>query len=267
MAATTYNVLFPEIESATIIGTGNVASWFVYALKKAKIQINQIYGRHLNKCKILAEKCGAEAIDDLSKLKKNSNLYIFSVNDDGYKDVVAQIPFELPTAVLTAGSVSQCVLAPITPRYGTIYPCQTISSTMDFSQVEVPLCIEGCDEQFENQLLHFANNLSDTVVRMNEQQRQQLHLAAVFACNFGNALNGVSFDILKNANINPQLLLPLLQNTLNKLKTMTPKEAQTGPAARGDKNVIAKHLGMIEDEKLREVYRLMSEIIQENQNK
>ena len=51
MAATTYNVLFPEIESATIIGTGNVANWFVYALKKAKIQINQI------KCKVLLLQC------------------------------------------------------------------------------------------------------------------------------------------------------------------------------------------------------------------
>lgn len=253
--------LFPEIQDVTIIGTGNVATWLVFALKKAKIHVSQIYGRNDIKCHNLASSCGAEAVTDLSKLKNNSHLYIFSLKDDCYDSVISQIPFELPMAVLTAGSVSQNVLAPVTPRFGTLYPCQTMSSEMDFSRVVVPLCVEGCDSTVESQLLHFAARLSEQVIPLHEKERECLHLAAVFACNFSNALYGIAFDILKNANIEPKVLLPLLQNTLKKLETMPPADAQTGPAIRNDKSVINKHLSMISDEKWRDIYEKMTEEI------
>ena len=131
------------------------------------------------------------------------------------------------------------------PRFGTIYPCQTLNSGMDFSTVEVPLCVEGGDGDTEALLLQLATQLSEKTLILHEEERRQLHLAAVFACNFTNALYGVAFDLLKNAKIEPHVLLPLLQNSLKKLNTMTPEEAQTGPAVRNDKNVINKHLDML----------------------
>ncbi len=263
--ATTYSYSLPtlcsEIHSVSIIGTGNVAHWFMYAFQKAGITLHQIYGRELTKCQKLAESCGAEAIQDLSKLKKNSDLYLFSIKDDSYEEVVSQIPFELPLAVLTSGTVSARVLAPVAPRFGTIYPCQTLNSGMDFSAVEVPLCVEGGDGETEALLLQLATRLSENTIILHEEDRRQLHLAAVFACNFTNALYGVAFDLLKNANIEPKVLLPLLQNSLKKLNTMTPEEAQTGPARRGDKNIIDKHLDMLQDAQYREIYEILTQEI------
>ena len=93
--------------SVTIIGAGNVASWLVFALTKAGIPIRQIYGRTLQKCQKLAESCQAETIDNLSNLKNNSDLYLFSLKDDAYMEVISAIPFRLPMAAITAGSVSQ----------------------------------------------------------------------------------------------------------------------------------------------------------------
>ena len=257
----TLPTLCSEIQSVSLIGTGNVAHWFIYALKKAGIKIQQIYGRDAQRCQNLAESCGAESINDFSKLKKTSDLYLFSIKDDSYEEVVSQIPFELPLAALTSGTVSQRVLAPIASRFGTIYPCQTLNCGMAFSEVEVPLCVEGGDEPTENQLLQFAHRLSDKTMILHEEDRRQLHLAAVFACNFTNALYGVAFDLLKNANIEPKVLLPLLQNSLKKLNTMTPKEAQTGPARRGDKNIIDKHLSMLQDAQYREIYEILTQEI------
>lgn len=258
----TLPTLFREIHSVSIIGTGNVAHWFVYAFQKAGITLHQIYGRNLTKCQKLAESCGAEAIHDLSKLKKNSDLYLFSIKDDCYEEVVSQIPFELPLAVLTSGTVSARVLAPVAPRFGTIYPCQTLNSGMDFSAVEVPLCVEGSDGETEALLLQLATRLSENTIILHEEERRQLHLAAVFACNFTNALYGVAFDLLKNAKIEPTVLLPLLQNSLKKLNAMTPEEAQTGPAVRNDKKVINKHLDMLQDAQYREIYEILTQEIQ-----
>lgn len=263
--ATTYTYSLPtlcsEIRSVSIIGTGNVAHWFVYAFQKVGIKIHQIYGRDLTKCQKLAETCGAEAIHDLSKLKKISDLYLFSIKDDSYEEVVSQIPIELPLAALTSGTVSARVLAPMAPRFGTIYPCQTLNSGMDFSTVEVPLCVEGGDGDTEALLLQLATQLSEKTLILHEEERRQLHLAAVFACNFTNALYGVAFDLLKNAKIEPHVLLPLLQNSLKKLNTMTPEEAQTGPAVRNDKNVINKHLDMLQDPQYREIYVILTQEI------
>lgn len=264
--AVTFSSLHPDIQKVTIVGTGNVAHWLVYALKNAKIPILQIYGRNEERCRILAESCGAESITDLTNLKINSDLYIFSLKDDSYEDLISQVPFQLPMAVLTSGTISQHVISPITPRYGTLYPCQTLSAGMDFSSVEVPLCVEGCDEEVKMQLLHFAKQLSGNVQVMSEEQRQFLHLAAVFACNFTNAQYGIAFDILKKENIDPQILIPLLQNTLDKIKNMSPHAAQTGPAVRNDKNVMDKHLELINDNNLKEIYQKISQYIMEHKS-
>ena len=110
-------------------------------------------------------------------------------------------------------------------------------------------------------LLQLATQLSEKTLILHEEERRQLHLAAVFACNFTNALYGVAFDLLKNAKIEPHVLLPLLQNSLKKLNTMTPEEAQTGPAVRNDKNVINKHLDMLQDPQYREIYEILTQEI------
>ena len=128
---------------AVIIGSGNVATWFAFALKKAKIKVTQIYSPTLEHGKILADSCGCEAIDSMSELRSDANIYIFSIKDDAYEKTISEISFRMPLAVLTAGSVSQRVLAEKSERYGVVYPCQTISRLADFSKLVVPLCIEG----------------------------------------------------------------------------------------------------------------------------
>jgi predicted short-subunit dehydrogenase-like oxidoreductase (DUF2520 family) len=91
-----------------------------------------------------------------------------------------------------------------------------------------------------------------------------LHRAAIFGCNFTNAMYAIAYDILREHNIDWQMMLPLLQNTLDKVKTMNPHDAQTGPAQRGDQNVILMHQESIQDARLKEIYRLMTEYIMAN---
>ena len=244
--------------SVTLIGAGNVASWLVFALTKAGIPIRQIYGRNLQKCQKLAEKCHAEAIDNLSNLKNNSDLYIFSLKDDAYKLVIPSIPFRLPMAAITAGSVSQEVLSPIADRYGVVYPPQSFTQGADFSDIEVPLCIEGSDENTAKELFAFAQKISSNVQYVNELQRKRLHMAAVFSSNFTNAMYGIGFDLLEKEGLDPKMLLPLLQNTLDKLQTLSPWQSQTGPASRSDKKVMNEHLELLEDSDLQDIYKLIS---------
>lgn len=252
--------------TVSIIGTGNVASWLVFALKRAGVPIRQIYGRSMTKCQNLALSCGADAIDNLSKLDKFSDLYIFSLKDDAYESVISSIPFQLPMAAITAGSVSQEVLSPIAEHYGVVYPYQTLTQGVDFKNIIVPLCIEGNTEETARSLFDFAQKISDNIQYINEKQRKKLHLAAVFASNFSNALYGIGFNLLEQDGIDPRALLPLLQNTLNKLQTLHPWQSQTGPARRGDTNVMKSHINLLKNTELQTIYRLLSQYIQKRTN-
>lgn len=62
--------------------------------------------------------------------------------------------------------------------------------------------------------------------------------------------NGVSFDLLK----------PLIMETALKVQTVSPKDAQTGPAVRNDKKVIENHLQLLNN-KQKEIYTLVTNSI------
>jgi hypothetical protein len=63
--------------------------------------------------------------------------------------------------------------------------------------------------------------------------------------------NHLSFDILK----------PLIQETAHKILTLSPKEAQTGPAKRNDTETINAHLSFLADENQKEIYKLLTKSI------
>lgn len=255
-----------EIKTATLIGSGNVASWFADRLKKAKIVIPQIYSRQWEHAKALAESCDAEAVNELEHLRTDSDIYILSVKDDAYEELLQRIPFRMQRAVITAGSVSQSILEGHADCYGVLYPCQSISKGRNYDQLQVPLCIEGDSPITQEILLQFGRQLSPITYAINERQRTALHTAAVFANNFPNALYGISFGILQDAGIEKDTLIPLMQMTLDKVRTMTPEEAQTGPAQRGDTRVIEKQMNSIADKNVRKIYKACTERI-ENQAK
>ena len=54
-------------------------------------------------------------------------------------------------------------------------------------------------------------------------------------------------------------MLPLIDETTDKIHKISPKEAQTGPAVRGDRNVMNQQLKLMEDrEDLQGLYQMLS---------
>ncbi len=251
----------------TLVGAGNVATWIVERLRNAEeFSIAQVYSRHRSNAVRLARRCGAEAIDSLSDLDPGSRIYLFALSDNAYPAVLEQIPFRMPLALHTAGSVPQEVFAPFAEHYGVLYPLQTFTKSTDMAGLTVPLCME-LDRLGERarEVERLGAALSPHCHKMGGEQRQLLHLAAVFACNFSNALCGIADNLLRTGGMDIRLLLPLLQQTVDKLRTMTPAEAQTGPARRGDQAVMEKHIAALDSPLTQELYRNISEHIRQQQ--
>ena len=73
----------------------------------------------------------------------------------------------------------------------------------------------------------------------------QLHLAAVFANNFSNLCFRYAWEIAQKGGVDPELLLPLIDESCAKVHHLPPAEAQTGPAVRWDENIMQKHLELL----------------------
>jgi predicted short-subunit dehydrogenase-like oxidoreductase (DUF2520 family) len=131
----------------------------------------------------------------------------------------------------------------------------------------IPLCLETENEKDAPNLNLIANAISDAVYDINSEQRKALHVAAVFVNNFVNHLYLIGNEICDANAIPFAILKPLIQETANKIATLSPKAAQTGPAKRNDISTIAAHQQFLTDENQAAIYNLLTQSIQDNGKK
>jgi len=225
-----------------VIGTGNIGSWMFQTFhSQSNLSVVSVSGRKIE------------------TLPNDLDLYIFALKDDIYEEVLKKIPFKMLYAVHTSGSLSQLILSPYAENYGVFYPYQTISRGSLY--IDIPICIEGNNIFFENLLIQWAKLYFATVYQINEKQRFAMHLAAVFASNFTNAMYGIAYHIFKENNLDWSLIFPLLENTLQKAKYNDPHLCQTGPAKRNDISIMEKHCNALTDKKIKNLYSTVSKII------
>lgn len=241
--------------SVVLLGAGNVATHLYKAFSKSEdISVTQWYNRTLASISTYANEVDiTDALDGL----KEADIYILAVSDDSILQLSKDLPFTNRMVAHTSGSVSMHDLDKKN-QIAVFYPLQTFSKDAIIDFTEVPICIEAYERENLKFLKKLAKGLGCKSHRINTEQRQALHLAAVFVNNFVNQLyrighetcesNGVEFDILK----------PLIQETAKKIQDMSPYKAQTGPAKRNDKKTIRRHLKLLENEEHKMIYELLT---------
>jgi predicted short-subunit dehydrogenase-like oxidoreductase (DUF2520 family) len=72
----------------------------------------------------------------------------------------------------------------------------------------------------------------------------------------------IAKSILKANRLEFELVKPLIQETITKALQVGPELSQTGPAFRGDLQVLDSHMEFLqEDEQVAEIYRIISQHI------
>ena len=249
----------------TLIGAGRVATHLAKVLQ-LQHQIVQIFSRNLQHAQTLAEQVNAQAIDDVQQLDAQTDLVIIAVSDQAIRSVIDSIAPYLPENLIvhTSGSTALSVLQQRHPRAGVFYPLQTFSMERDVNWADTPLFVEAVQQQDLTLLTELANSLSQSVYQYSSTQRLTLHLAAVFACNFSNYCYDMAKQIVDAEQVDFSLLYPLILETANKATANNPKDMQTGPAMRGDQNILSMHSQLLADSNrpdLQNIYRLISESI------
>jgi predicted short-subunit dehydrogenase-like oxidoreductase (DUF2520 family) len=250
--------------SIVIIGSGNVAHHLIKAISKSnKLEIKQVYAR--NKVNVIDVIDENKITNDVSQLKE-ADLYLISVSDAAVAEVSNKLMLENKLIAHTSGSLDMNVLDSKN-RKGVFYPLQTFSKKKDVNFHEIPICLEAQNEKDYEVLETVAKNISNVVYSINSQQRKALHVSAVFVSNFVNHLYKIGNDICDENKIPFQILLPLIQETAQKINYLPPVAAQTGPAVRNDIEITQLHEAFLSDESQKKIYQLLTQSIQNNVKK
>ena len=252
-----------------LIGAGNVAHHLAPALLKAGLNLCQIYSRSIESARELGRKTGITYSADLFGIYPDGDIYIFCVSDDVLPSIIKTIRVSNNALLLhTSGSQPMDVFKSYSQYYGVIYPIQTFSKKRELDFREIPLCVEGNTSSVKERIKKFAEKLSDKIYEIDSVQRKELHLAAVFACNFPNYLYQVAGKLLEDKGLSFAMLRPLIFETAHKVMLLNPEEAQTGPAKRGDESIMNMHKNMLKNDKdLLKIYTILSEGIKGTQDK
>ncbi len=266
-----------ETPQIVLLGAGNLATHVGLALYKAGVEVKQVFSRDLSNATLLASQIAASATNDLSLLQTDADIYLFALKDSALSEVVnkvASLPFGKGTLgqstalfLHTAGSVPLALFEGKALHGGVFYPMQTFSKarTVDFRMI--PIFIEATAPQDTEIIEALASRLSTQVTRLSSEQRKYLHLGAVLSCNFVNHLFTLCSEVLAKQGIPFETMWPLIQETVLKVHQLSPQEAQTGPAVRYDRSIIDSQLALLEgDQRLQEIYRLLSESIYVHSN-
>lgn len=227
----------------SFIGSGNVGTRFAARLKSAGAEIVQV--------------CSRSGVPVSSLDPKKADVVIVAVSDDAIAEVLNSVKTAGSALwVHTAGSVGMDVFDPVKfPRHGILYPLQTMLKEREADWNNVPMLVEG-----DPQTAEIARMMSPSVAELDSESRRRLHAAAVMGCNMVMYLWSLSERLCNEAGLDFNTLKPLLRLTLDRAMEMSPSDAMTGPAKRGDIETIRRHIAALPAD-IAEIYAYLSSVM------
>lgn len=247
--------------NVSLIGSGNVATILGRLIKSAGHIIDSVTSPTMLHAETLAKELNAKANTNLETITHNSDIYIIAVSDTAIKEIADTIKLPGKIIVHTCGAVSKNVLQKISDQHGVFYPLQSLRKEAAHIPL-IPVIVDGSNLKTMETIISFAKSISGQVGFANDGERLKLHLAAVIVSNFTNHLYALTQEYCKMEAVDFSMLLPLIQETGNRIKEYSPKSMQTGPAVRGDLGTIYSHLQLLNAyPELRKIYNEFTESI------
>lgn len=262
--------------NAILIGSGNVAWHLAPALRAADIRWVQVYSPTPEHAARMAEhlggtEAGIAATSREDAIFPDADLYFFAVKDDALEGLSARIAKRVANsnalAVHISGALPLQILQQDWARCGVLYAFASFRTAAPCPDLRhTPFCIEASDPATLQFLQQTAKKLSDKVVEMDSPRRLALHIGGVWVNNYVNLMYTAAEDLFSEAGLDFSLLYPLIAQTADKVvQGQPPRQAQTGPAHRGDHATLHRHEAYLSAHAPRylALYRLLSQSLQE----
>ncbi|MCS6928292.1 MAG: DUF2520 domain-containing protein [Saprospiraceae bacterium] len=227
-----------------LVGAGRIATHLGRRLCTKHLRLVQILNRSAQAAQMLAHELRVSWSDQWSDIYPDADWVILAIRDDAVAEIGSQLASYAPHALYThtSGATPTDILAPWCRRYGVFYPLQSFSAERMPLWSKIPFCIDAGSPEDLLLLKKIAKIIGNVVYHINDEQRAVLHIAAVFANNFANHCFAIAERIMKQQDLPFELLHPLMEETVLKALADSPEVMQTGPAIRGDRYTIQRHL-------------------------
>jgi len=245
-----------------IVGTGNVAHYLTGRISATTQMQVWNWGRDSKKVRTLSSFYDTAGIYDFKKISLVFDLILLAVSDHAIAEVSKLFDGRAELIAHTSGAMDMSELKLNVSSRAVFYPLQTFSKPYDLGNNQFFCLLEFEKKEHSTLLSGMAKALGFKAREMDSKARLKTHLAAVLVNNFSNLLFHKAFTFLEESKINPELLVPLINETALKINKMHPEAAQTGPAKRNDQITIDKHLGLLEQHPdLLKIYKLFSQYL------
>ena len=257
-----------------IIGPGRAGSALGRALHSAGYTIAAVGGRNPDNVRNLATELGARACQSPATTIDLADLTILAVPDDVILPLSTDMVDSLCSAagksvVHLSGAQDRAALRPLAQqgglRTGVFHPLQTFRRGPQATQnVAGTYFGIDADAPFRDQLMQLARDIGGHPFDLTGVDRALYHAAAVFAANYPTTLLAEAIALASQAGLETETarhgMTALLAGAVKNLTELSPAEAITGPASRGDQGTIQRHLDALKnDPGLQRLYQLLAD--------
>jgi predicted short-subunit dehydrogenase-like oxidoreductase (DUF2520 family) len=243
-----------------ILGYGNLGKHLLDLFLSRGIKLGGVFSNQT------LELSGVQTFSktNINEILVEGDIVFITTKDSDIHSSILQISNDSVIKLYCSGSLALSEFIDCN-HVGIWYPLYSFSSEVEIDWKLVPVFVEYSDSVTQMSLEKLNNSLNLNIRFLSSEDRAQLHLSAVFANNFVNACFIGSQEVLReNEHLSFNYLLPIIQQTIDKLKLNNPISVQTGPAFRGDKTTISTHLKQLSNcTEEAEIYRSISKYIQQ----
>lgn len=217
------------------------------------------------------------AVDQFAQLPQ-SDLVLIATPDDAIEETARRLAAcergtpgkaaRRRTVLHTSGALSSEVLAPLAQsgfHTGSLHPLVSVSESRAGAKAlhGAFFCLEG-DKVALRLAGKIVSDLGGTSFSIPPENKALYHAAAVMASPHLVALFDIAVEMLAACGLSQksakEILLPLLESTVNNLKVTDARRALTGTFARGDLATVKRHLSALSPQEFGEaleVYKLL----------
>jgi predicted short-subunit dehydrogenase-like oxidoreductase (DUF2520 family) len=240
--------------SVSIVGAGRVGRTLARGLRPAGWRIGAVLTRSAATARSAVRAIGAGVgCEGLTRDLLASDVILIATPDSALGSVargMAQLGAERcrgKVILHTSGSLGSGVLAALRRRgaaVGSVHPMQTFTGHGIPRLAGVTFTIEG-DRKARRTSVQIARHLGGVPVIIEGRQKPAYHAAGALVAGHALALVESAVRILMGIGFSRkraiETLLPLMRQMLDNFERLGPRAAWTGPIARGDFAVVAKH--------------------------
>ncbi|HOV24525.1 MAG TPA: DUF2520 domain-containing protein [Candidatus Marinimicrobia bacterium] len=183
---------------------------------------------------------------------------IIAVTDDAIEEIATQISRCLPDfkavkVFHTSGFLSSMALSSLKRKgaaTGSLHPVVSVPDIATGIRL-LCQCVYTCEGVIKKSLAEIVKSIGGQPYLLNRQQKETIHLSAVFLNNYVVALINAIKILNSDSNLEPSkaqaILQPITEQAVLSGWEKSATDALTGPLMRGDYQTIEKHLALLDN--------------------